>query len=166
MALTSGYYMPQAPYYNQQQYTMPSYVPQTQPYTTPMYSQQSLQGVIWVDGEVAAKAMQIPVGWDTSKSIAFWDMNEPVIYIRSFNQMGMPNPLQKIHYVIDGQKTLPNENTSGDAKQEPVNTGNFVTRDDMEGLKSEIAELKEMLKQQHHTNQNTNQNGQSRGGNR
>lgn len=173
MALTSGYYMPQVPYYNPQQYTVPSYVPQAQSYAPPMYSQQNLQGVIYVDGEVAARAMQIPDNWDKSKALAFWDTTGPYIYIRSFNPVGIPNPLMRLRYVVDNQpqdiKLLPtDQQVSGD---DATGGSAYVTREELTKLEDDMNEIKEMLKQ-HQENQGGNvnrggtQGGQNRGGNR
>lgn len=166
------------PYYNQQQYSpqyMPQYYTPQQSYTQamPMQPQQNLQGVIFVDGEGAARAMQIPDNWDKSKSLAFWDMSAPYIYIRSFNNAGFPNPLMRIRYYIDNpqqeQGILPAEQTSGDSA--PSGSA-YVTREEMQGLQNDISELKEMLqhqnaeKQNNMNNMNNNQSGQNRGGNR
>lgn len=55
----------------------------------------------WVDGEAAAKAYQLPPGLPANKPIALWDTNDTVIYLKSINPMGMPNPLQKIRYQME-----------------------------------------------------------------
>ena len=72
------------------------------PYTnwSTMQPQQT-QGLIWVDGEVGAKAYQLPPGWPANTPLALWDTNDTVIYLKSTNQMGMPNPLQIAHYQLE-----------------------------------------------------------------
>ena len=172
MAITPNYYTAQMPYYNQQQY-IPQYMPQQSYALAPMAipPQQNLQGVIFVDGEGAARATQIPDNWDKTKSLALWDMSAPYIYIRSFNQAGFPNPLMRLKYNIDDpqqdQNLLPAEQMSGDTA--PNGTA-YVTHEEMESLKNDISELKEMLKRNHenqnNANHGNNQNGQGRGGNR
>ena len=121
-------------------------------------------GIIWVDGEVGAKAFQMPQGWPVGTPIPLWDTNDPVIYLKSINQMGMPNPLQKIHYQMEEQQAqsrLPAGQMSGNNQSA---TGDYVTKSDFEAMKNE---LREMLKnQQPAANQNGSQNGQNRGVNR
>ena len=75
------------------------------PYTptwNPMTQQvaQQPQGLIWVDGEAAAKAYQMPTGWPANTPLALWDTNDTIIYLKSTNQMGMPNPLQIAEYQL------------------------------------------------------------------
>ena len=131
-----------------QPYQQQSYAPAPQP--------QMVQGMIWVDGEVGAKAFQMPQGWPVGTPIPLWDTNDTVIYLKSMNQMGMPNPLQKIHYTMDEQQQsgyLPAaaNQVSGNAEQ------NYVTKADLD---QKMNELKEMLKnnQQQSRNQNSQQN--------
>ena len=97
-------------------------------------NQQSGHGLIWVDGEVGAKAYQIPAGWPANQPIALWDTNDTVIYLKSTNPMGMPNPLQKAKYTLEGTK-------SGEASQGYSGTGAespFVTKEDLEKMKKDI----------------------------
>ena len=63
--------------------------------------QQAEVGLKWVNGEEAAKAYPMPTGWPPNKPIALWDTNDTVIYLKSCNQMGMPNPLQKARYQLE-----------------------------------------------------------------
>lgn len=96
----------------------------------------------WVDGEVGAKAHQIPAG--TTKPVALWDTNDTVIYLKSVNQFGIPNPIQKIYYRMEemppkytGQEQAKLE--SGDTKpeQKPDMTG-YIRRDELESMKEEL----------------------------
>jgi len=155
MPMTPGYYMPNL-YYGQQSYTPVSNMPIPQQSYSPSPQQtQPAQGMIWVDGEVGAKAYQMPQGWPSGSPIALWDTNDTVIYLKSNNQMGMPNPLQKIHYTLEenkNQSMLPAGGMSGTPDMQ-----NYVTKSDFEQMKNE---LKELLKQ----NQNGSQNQQNRGG--
>lgn len=155
MPMTPGYYMPNL-YYGQQSYTPVPNIPIPQQSYSPSPQQtQPAQGMIWVDGEVGAKAYQMPQGWPSGAPIALWDTNDTVIYLKSNNQMGMPNPLQKIHYTLEenkNQSMLPAGGMSGTPDMQ-----NYVTKNDFEQMKNE---LKEMLKQ----NQNGSQNQQNRGG--
>ena len=101
---------------------------------------QSEYGLIWVDGEVGAKAYQIPAGLPANQPIALWDTNDTVIYLKSTNPMGMPNPLQKAHYRLEGGNS--GERTqgfSGDEKQpSEIDTSMFVKKEDMERMKQDL----------------------------
>lgn len=147
MAYTPNY----APsfYYPNNYYTGTAY-PITQPMSgavaAPIQNQLALTSMIWVDGEVGAKAYQIPMG--TNGPVALWDTNDSVIYLKSTNQMGMPNPLQKIRYTMEENPiVLPGQ--SGDTQ---TLTAQYVTKDEYDELKHSISELKEMLSR-------NNQNG-------
>ena len=97
---------------------------------------QALKGEIeWVDGEVGAKAYQIPAG--TTKPVALWDTNDCVIYLKSMNPMGMPNPLQKIHYTMEDSvpKYMGQDQAklaSGEEKHD------YVRRDELDKMKEEL----------------------------
>lgn len=116
-----------------------------QPYAQPQYAQQNQQnvqqqspaGLIWVDGEVGAKAYQLPSGWPSNTPLPLWDTNDTVIYLKSVNQMGMPNPLQKIHYKMDEMQTQPAQ-TSLAALPAASEHTEYVTKDDLERMKEEI----------------------------
>jgi len=103
---------------------MPQAMPQGQSMAAPVRGE-----IEWVDGEVGAKAYQIPQG--SGKPVALWDTNEQIIYIRSMNPMGMPNPIQKAHYTLENA-----QGTSGSA--EPARTDEYVRKEDMERLKQEL----------------------------
>lgn len=165
MPMTPGYYMPtmygNAYYPNQMSQTV---APMQQSYTQPPQQlvQNNSQGIIWVDGEVGAKAHQMPAGWPAGVPIPLWDTNDTVIYLKSINQMGMPNPLQKIHYTIEEQNQtqnmLPSGNTSGAAAPSQQSMENYVTKEDLEAMR---AEIREMLGKQMSGSQNGNRNGQN-----
>ncbi len=125
---------------------------------SPQPTQQVQQGIIWVDGEVGAKAYQMPAGWPVGTPIPLWGTNDQGIYLKSMNQMGMPNPLQKIHYQMEemqqSQQALPVNGTVSESHAD------YVTKDDLNAMRDEI---KELLRQ----NQNgSNSSSQNRGGNR
>ena len=107
--------------------------PQTQP-------SQGGHGLIWVDGEVGAKAYQIPSGWPANQPIALWDTNDTVIYLKSTNPMGMPNPLQKAHYKLEGMQS--GEKTTGySGDTEPKcnhDMSQYVKKEDLERMKQDL----------------------------
>lgn len=171
MAYTPGYYMPNNlygtgyPYMNGQTGQQVVYGGVPQPMA--QSSMTGNQGIIWVDGEVGAKAYQMPAG--TTGPIALWDTNDQVIYLKSVNQMGMPNPLQKIHYQMEEQpqQMLPAGQSGNNSS---FDSGNYATKDDVSAMRNEIQNLREMLqKQTQNGNQNgspTSQNNGTRGGTR
>lgn len=99
-------------------------------------------GLIWVDGEVGAKAFQMPAGWPANQPIDLWDTNDTVIYLKSVNPFGMPNPLQKAHYTLEEQvpKYTGRENMrteSGDAEK-PHDMSQYVRKDELDTMKAEL----------------------------
>lgn len=119
------------------------YPQQIQPMQQQSYGQPVMKGEIeWVDGEVGAKAYQIPAG--VTKPVALWDTNDTVIYLKSMNQYGIPNPIQKIHYRMEemapkymGQDQ--NRLESGESKPSADMTG-YVRRDELDAMKEELKE--------------------------
>ena len=97
-------------------------------------------GLKWVDGEVGAKAYQMPAGWPPNQPIALWDTNDTVIYLKSINPMGMPNPLQKAHYTLEGMKS--GEKTNGySGDTEPKcnhDMTQYVKKEDLERMKQDL----------------------------
>lgn len=122
-----------------------SYQPQPamQQSMTPM--QQNGPGWIPVDGEVGAKAYQIPPGTPPGTTIPLWDINDMVIYLKSVNQMGVPNPLQKLRYYPESDPKMLASQTqamSGDANNEQkIDESKFVTKEEFEKMKHEIEDL-------------------------
>lgn len=126
----------------------------------PQYQQQNQQnqqslGMIWVDGEVGAKAYQLPAGWPQNTPLPLWDTNDTVIYLKSTNQMGIPNPIQKIHYSLEGQEMSykgslrdpqSQKLVAGHIGDEPEPVENkhgleaFATKGDLEKMRQEIVQ--------------------------
>ena len=134
------------------------YLPQN--YQTPMNYTQTYPGsIVGVDGEAAARAYQMPPGIPPGVPIALWDTNGNTIYLKSMNPMGMPNPLQKIHYRMEEQvpKYMGQEQAkleSGDTAQTPQHDmSQYVRKDELEAMKNE---LKQAI-------QNAQQSGEARG---
>ena len=92
----------------------------------------------WVDGEVGAKAWQMPQGWPPNQPIALWDTNDTVIYLKSINPMGMPNPIQKAHYKLYGmQSGEKNQGYSGDTEQK-IDMSQYVKKEDFDRMKQDL----------------------------
>ena len=111
------------PYY----YPQTSHVPQAQP--TQQIQQQN--GIIWVQGEAAAKSY--PVAPNTSVSL--WDSEANVIYIKSADASGMPS-MKIIDYTMrDNTAKTPEINSQSD----------FVTKDELLPIRKDIDALKAKL---------------------
>lgn len=116
----------------------------------------------WVEGEVGAKAFQMPNGWPINTPIALWDSTEKKIFLKSWNQMGMANPLQELDYEIKDNASL----TSG-ATQD---MSQYVTKNDFDELKKEFHEMHDMIHNMSSSmsnmsgGMNNNQNSRNRGG--
>lgn len=143
-----AYYQPS---YLQQSYSpySASYQPAIQqPVTMPgtSYAPPQTSGPEWkwVDGEIGARAYQIPPGTPPGATIPLWDTNDMVIYLKSTNAMGMPNPLQKLRYYpeTDKQQALPQGQSGDTATNEmPYEEAKYVTRDEFEKMKQEIEDI-------------------------
>lgn len=140
---------------------MQTSVPMQQSYSSA--PQQNIQGINWVDGEIGAKAFQMPAGM--TGPVALWDTNDTVIYLKSINQMGMPNPLQKIHYTMDfdPQNHLPGQ--SGKAESaEPANDQVKELNDRISQIEKSIQDLTATLNRT--AGNNSGNNNGNRGGSR
>ena len=91
-----------------------------------MPAQQS--GIIWVQGEAAAKSY--PVAPNTS--VALWDSEADVIYIKSADGSGMPS-MKVVDYTM-------RDTTARRAEMSPQN--DFVTKDDLLPIRKDIDALK------------------------
>ena len=129
----------------QQQYSQ-AYQPQySMPQSNASYAaQQQPVGIVWVDGEVGAKAYQLPAGWPVNAPMPLWDTNDTIIYLKSTNQMGMPNPIQKVRYTMEdaprmapamsSQAALP----AGETAMQQPDMSEYVRKDDVERMKEEL----------------------------
>lgn len=117
----------------------------------------------WVDGEIGAKAFQMPTGWPVNKPIALWDSTDTVIWLKSWNQMGMPNPMQKLKYEMQEQQTpaLPGNSASTKPEETLPDMSKYVTKEDLSELKNELRNM--LRNNQNGSNQAQNAN---RGGNK
>lgn len=128
-----------------------------QSYTPSPMPMQS--NVIGVEGEIGAKAYNIPNG--STGPIALLDTNDNVIYMRTFNAAGMPMPLKKLRYTEEEPAiALPAQSGA------TVDTSQFVTKNDLEQLRNEIRQLTQQHNMQNQSAQGSqsNQSGQRRQG--
>ena len=111
----------------------PMYYPQQNQVQTPIQAQQQPQpqmnnGIIWVQGEAAAKSYPIA----PNSSVPLWDSEANVIYLKSADMSGMPS-IKVLDYTM-------RDVTPRTAEISPQM--DFATKDDVESLKGEISALK------------------------
>ena len=84
---------------------------------------QNQQGLIWVQGEQAAKSyLVVP-----NTTVQLWDSEEKVIYLKSADASGMPS-MKVLEYKIRGEE---------EAKPAPE----YVTKADFDALSEKVKEL-------------------------
>ena len=94
----------------------------------PQQPQQNSGGLIWVQGEAAAKSYLIA----PNTSIALWDSESSVIYIKSADSSGMPS-MKVLDYTI-------RENVQNAPKN--ANNDTYATKADLSAVYDQIAALK------------------------
>lgn len=88
---------------------------------------QQPSGLIWIQGEAAAKSYLVAPG----TTVALWDSESQTVYLKSADASGMPS-MRVLDYTIRG--AAPASNFM--AGQE------YATKADLEELRKQIAELK------------------------
>lgn len=94
---------------------------QTQPVVTPQTSVTN--NFVWVQGEMAAKSYPVAPGL----SLMMMDSESPVLYIKTVDYVGKPQPLE----VFDLVKR---ETKSADAQSQEVDMSQYVKTADLEAL--------------------------------
>lgn len=108
---------------------------------TPITSNQSSTGIIWVQGEAGAKAYPVAPG----NSMLLMDSESECFYIKSTDASGVPMPLRSFTYT-EVVQTQPQE-------EPKVDTSQYVTR-------SEFEELKQMLQERRSMSRKENRHGE------
>ena len=94
---------------------------------SPQAAQQ--QGILWVQGEEAAKAYMVAPG----ATVLLMDSEGQSFYLKSTDPQGMPLPLRIFDYI---------ERTAQKPLEQPQTlTGEFVTRAEFEALAARVGEL-------------------------
>lgn len=101
----------------------PQYYPQMQ-----SQQAQSSNGIIWVQGESAAKSYPVA----PNSSVPLWDSEANVIYIKSADMSGMPS-IKILDYTM-------RDNTPKSAEISPQS--DFATKAEVDSIKQEISSLK------------------------
>lgn len=112
----------------------PYYPTQNNAYPTQMNvgpTQPTQNGIIWVSGEAGAKAYLVA----PNTSVALWDSEANVIYIKSADASGMPS-MKIVDY------TMRDTNAR---RSEMSPQSDFVTKDDLLPIRKDIDALKAKL---------------------
>ncbi len=126
-----GGYYPQNYYpqfYGNQPMPQAQQAAQNQPQVAPNTMQNQNNGVIWVLGEAAAKSFPVNIG----QTVVLMDREEPVMYMKSVDQSGMPLPL-RIFDITERTSEKPNVNVV----KNPA-TDDFVSRKEFEEFRDSI----------------------------
>lgn len=143
--------------------------PATYPqYQMPMMPQQSFAApstiaAAWVESEMEARGKSMPQG---VTQFFMFDANQQKIYLKSLNQMGMPNPMQTLSFTIDPQQNLPAGQSGNMSGTNATDMSNYVTRQDFEQLRNEIRQMNQSGAMNGNSNNSGNQNGGNSNGNR
>lgn len=118
---------------------------------------------ISVDGEMAARAWQMPSNLPPNTIIPLWDLDGQHVYFKSTDAYGRINPIRKGRVVFDEEPAKISENesmASAPTETQTMDSSKYVTKEDFDGLKHEI---QDMLKRQQELlsseTPSTNQNG-------
>lgn len=126
----------------------------------PQAVQPQLKAMEWVEGEVGAKAFQMPQGWPSNQPIVLWDSTDTVIWLKSWGPMGIPNPMQKLKYVMPEQQNqqylMSGSNEGNGNSDNHPDMKNYATKDDIISLREEIRQMT-----QRGVSRSINQNGNS-----
>lgn len=142
-----------------------SYMQNTMPMTSQAAAPQTtMKAMEWVEGEVGAKAFQMPAGWPANQPIPLWDSTDTIIFLKSWSPMGIPNPMQKLQYTLPEQQQPITEHLpagqSGDAATE-----SYASKDDIKQIRDDIGRIEELMQKWNAgANQQTaagNQNGRN-----
>lgn len=125
---TPGYYSGlQNPYFNpQMSFTQPQMQNQEQNY------QDSNCGIIWVQGEAAAKAYPVL----KNNTVALWDSESQTIYIKSVDNLGMPS-MRVVEWVDKPNNKTVQENAAINV----TNTAEYVTREEFDEVVKRLNSL-------------------------
>lgn len=99
----------------------------------PQYQQQQNTGIIWVDGEGAARSYLVA----PNSTVQLWDSSAQVVYLKSADASGMPS-MKVLDYTI--------RNTSKPRPETPADRAdNYATVRDLEAIRAEIEAIKSKL---------------------
>ena len=116
-----------------------TYAPMYQPYTPvqPQNVAQPSGGLIWVQGEAGAKSYLVA----PNTTVALYDSENQVIYLKSADASGMPS-MKVLDYTIrENGKNVP----SAPSKVEDDKMLGYATKDEIKAVSVEIATLRKRI---------------------
>ena len=99
-------------------------------YYQPNYQVPHNNGITWVQGENSAKSYPVGIG----QSVLLMDSENPVMYIKSTDQSGMPLPLRVFDYKERIQERTENAHTVAEPKID------YISRNEFDAFREEIKE--------------------------
>ena len=112
---------------------MPNHWPYNMQYQQPNNTIQPIDNIIRVMGPESAKAYILPAN---SKVILF-DADNPIFYLKTTDDSGFATNPRAFKFEEIEMPDIQQLNSN--------NTSDFITRDDLKNLETDISELKEML---------------------
>ena len=110
-------------------------MPMQQPMVQQMQTPTQINDMIWVLNE--NEATSYPVA--PNNSVVLWDKNEPVIYVKSVNNQGMPS--MRVLY-FEERKTPPSNSSKNSPKAHECTCGDkFITKEEFNALKGDFERL-------------------------
>lgn len=119
------------------------YMPQMQPQMQAMPDQltqlrqahpQPYNGIVWVQGEAAAKSYAVPFG----ASVPLFDTEGDVFYIKSVDASGMPLPIRIFKYT----EIVPQTAQEASASAQSVDMSKYLTREQLAEILAEMGLVK------------------------
>ena len=124
----------------------------------------------WVEGEVCAKAFNMPPGWPANRPIPLWDSTDTVIWLKSWGPMGIPNPMQKIRYKMPEQQsyyvpTMPQSSEASLVSEDAIDhaSDKYATKEDLAAVRDEIRSILQTNQNMHLSQPAQNNQNGSRG---
>lgn len=111
----------------------PYQIPQPQPQPQP--PQQQSTGIIWCQGENAARSFIVNAG----QSVMLMDSERSVFYIKSADQSGMPLPLR----IFDYTERTAQKVEEPQIHTQPVQNPDYITREEFEQRLAELSAPKQ-----------------------
>ena len=108
-------------------------MPYTYPAAYPYYQQQQNTGLIWIQGEAAAKSYLVA----PNSSVALFDSEAQTVYIKSADASGMPS-LKILDYTIRNAQNAPQIAAAADKPE-------YATKDEIAAMSEEIKTMRAKL---------------------
>lgn len=98
---------------------------------------QPVNNVFRVTGPESARAYSIP----PKSNVVLFDAENPIFYWKTTDDAGYPTPLRAFKF----EEIQLNEQLQLQSTIEQIDTSNFVTKDDLDAVKENVVEIKNLL---------------------